>query len=80
MKREYRFMTNKQKEAALELYKTGLTYNDIAGRLDIDPSRVGQLARKAGLERRGKNFLPLTPKQAAAAERERRVVERKATP
>lgn len=75
MAREYRFITNKQVDKILDLYVAGRTYNDIAGEIDIDPSRVGQLARKAGLPLRS-NSKPKSAKQLAYEQRRRNVQER----
>lgn len=53
MPRPYTLMTNKTKAEIVRLYKEGLTFMEIADQIgDLDPSRVGQLAKKLGLPRR----------------------------
>lgn len=69
-------MTNKQREEAIRLYKEGKTYDDIGGWLDIDPSRVGQIAREEGLPLRKMLSRQPSPRQAARMERLKRIVER----
>ena len=75
-------MTNKQREEAIRLYKEGATYDDIGGWLGIDPTRVGQIARKEGLPLRGtsriSNRIP-SLRQKAHMERLKKVAERRSS-
>lgn len=78
MAREYRFTTNKQVERVLELYNAGKTFIEIGDEVDIDPSMVGRLARKAGLPMRLGPKSNDPPKWLAHQQRLRNVKERTA--
>lgn len=70
-------MTGRQVDLALALYVAGKTYTEIADKVDIDPSRVGQLARKAGLPYRGEK--KCSQKLAAWEVRQRNIAERRSS-